>query len=144
MLLYRYFAGPNVSNLSSIALLEVLTKYTIAYDEQSRTMWVSRVLPIDMFSEICRRVYFAIDDYSEVDFILANGYLSYIFAENLAVTGQHDYLEYFRLCRENVHKACGRLPLLIPPSMEVIAALTIGVRILGQSIHYTIIGLHFH
>lgn len=93
-------------------------------------VWISRVLPLDTFSDICRKVYFAIDDYNDIDFILANGYLSYVFSEHVSVSGLQGYQEYCHLCRENLHNACARLPLLLPPSMEVIAALTLGVRIL--------------
>lgn len=75
-------------------------------------------------------MYFAVDEYSEVDFILANGYLSYIFAEHVVVSGLQDYRGYSRLCRENLQDALSRLPLLLPASMEVIAALTLGVCIL--------------
>ncbi|RFU31755.1 hypothetical protein B7463_g4585, partial [Scytalidium lignicola] len=101
-------------------------RWAKAHDEHTRMVWISRVLPLDMFSDICRKVYFAIDDYNEIDFILANGYLSYVFSEHISVSGLHNYREYCRLCRENLHNACARLPLLLPPSMEVIAALTLG------------------
>lgn len=77
-------------------------------------------------------MYFAVDDYSEIDFILANGYLSHIFSEHVVVSGLQDYGAYCRLCRENLHIAFSRLPLLLPASMEVIAALTLGVRSLNR------------
>lgn len=91
--------------------------------------WISRVLPLEKFSDICRKVYFAIDDYNEIDFILANGYLSYIFCEYTSVSGLSDYQEFLHLCRENLHNAFARLPLLLPSSMEVVAALTLGVSV---------------
>jgi hypothetical protein len=116
--------------LLSTKLLDSLTYNHLAHDGHTRMVWIPRVLPLDWFSDICRKVYFAIDDYNEIDFILANGYLSYVFSEHITVSGLHDYREYCRLCRENLHNACARLPLLLPPSMEVIAALTLGVRIL--------------
>jgi hypothetical protein len=73
-------------------------------------------------------VYFAVDEYTEVEFIIANAYLSYMFSEHVIISGLQEYREYCRLCRENLEKALSRLPLLLPASMEVIAALTIGVR----------------
>lgn len=91
-------------------------------------VWISRVLPLTTFSDICRKVYFAVDDYNDIVFILANGYLSYVFSEYASESSLYDYREYCRICRENLHAACARLPLLLPPSMEVIAALTLGVR----------------
>ena len=108
-----------------------LTYNVAANGRQPRMVWISRVLPLETFSDICRKIYFAIDDYNEIEFILANGYLSYIFCEHISVSGLSDYQEYSRLCRENLQTACARLPLLLPPSMEVIAALTLGVRVLN-------------
>ena len=96
----------------------------------TRIAWISRVLPLEKFTEICRKVYFAVDQYSEVEFILANGFLYYIFAEHVAVSGNVDYGEYFCICRKNLHDGLMRLPLFLPASMEVIAALTLGVCIL--------------
>lgn len=90
--------------------------------------WISRVLPLDTFSEICRRVYFAVEDYSEIDFILTNGYLQYVFSEYTSATGLHVFLEHHQTCQRNLQTACARLPILLTPSMEVIAALTLGVR----------------
>ncbi|KAF2238759.1 hypothetical protein EV356DRAFT_563475 [Viridothelium virens] len=92
----------------------------------TRIVWISQVLPLQNFTEICRKVYFAADEYSEVDLILANAYLSYIFAEHVVVSGLQDYREYCQLCRENLEDALPRLPLLLPASTEVIAALTLG------------------
>jgi hypothetical protein len=73
-------------------------------------------------------VYFAVDDYSDLDFIIANEYLSYIFAEHVVVTGIQDYAGYSRLCSKNLQQALSRLPLLLPASMEAIAALMLGVH----------------
>ena len=82
-----------------------------------------------MFAEICRKVYFAVEDYDDVDFILANGYLYYMFSEHVIVSGLNENREYYTLCRENFHNAFSRLPLLLSPSMKVVAALTLGVRV---------------
>lgn len=90
--------------------------------------WISRVLPLDTFSEICRKVYFAVEDYSEIDFILNNGYLQYVFHEYTSATGLQVYLEHRKTCERNLQNACARLPILLTPSIEVIAALTLGVR----------------
>jgi len=94
---------------------------------------VSRIFPLERFAEICRKVYFAVDDYSEVDLILVNGYLSYMFAEHVVVSGLADYEKYYRLCSKNFRSALSRLPLLLPASMEVAAVLTLGVRISSQN-----------
>lgn len=83
-----------------------------------------------MFTEICRKVYFAIEDYIETDLIIANAYLAHVFTEFVAVTGQHaEYREYAALCHKNLEAALLRLPLLLPATMEAVAALTLGVRL---------------
>ncbi|XXG95182.1 rRNA-processing protein cgr1 [Hypoxylon texense] len=77
------------------------------------------------FAEVCQKVYFPIEDYSEAEYIIANGVLSHLFSEHAVISGLADYREYFQLCRKNLHVAILRLPLLIPASPEVIAALTL-------------------
>uniref|UniRef100_A0A8H7N1E8 Xylanolytic transcriptional activator regulatory domain-containing protein n=1 Tax=Bionectria ochroleuca TaxID=29856 RepID=A0A8H7N1E8_BIOOC len=87
---------------------------------------MSHVLPLERFADICRKVYFAIDNFNEIDFILSNGYMYFIFCEHAAGSGREDYMEYGKLCERNMFKAFQRLPLLLPSSMEVIAALMLG------------------
>ncbi|KAI1312331.1 fungal-specific transcription factor domain-containing protein [Xylaria venustula] len=87
---------------------------------------LSRILPLEQFTKICQNVYFAVEDYSEFDFILANCYLSYIFSEYSSVTGKHKYQEYYRLCRQNAQVALSQLPLLLPATIEAVASLTFG------------------
>ncbi|KAI1105790.1 hypothetical protein F4804DRAFT_340971 [Jackrogersella minutella] len=116
-------AGPHMPPLEAVVAVLRWAKDHAGY---TRIIWVSEILPLEKFAEICRKVYFAVDDYGEVDLIIANGYLSYIFSEHVVVSGLPDYREYCRLCRDNLHSALSRLPLLLPASMEVIAALTLG------------------
>ena len=73
-------------------------------------------------------MYFAIEDYKEVDFILANGYLYWLFAEYGIVSDSETYLAYCKQCRYNLHNTLVQLPLLLQPSMKLIVALTMGVR----------------
>jgi hypothetical protein len=89
--------------------------------------WISRILPLHKFTDICRNVFFPISDYGEIDFILANGYLSHVFSEYMIVTGTSNYRRHYELCRSNFQNAIARLPLLLPASLEVIAALALGV-----------------
>ncbi|KAL2819062.1 hypothetical protein BDW59DRAFT_165217 [Aspergillus cavernicola] len=107
------------------AVLSVL-RWAKEHEGLTRIAWVTRILPLQHFTDICRKVYFAVDEYSDVDFILANGYLSYIFSEHVLLFGLETHREYCRICRENVQDAILRLPMLLPTNMEVIAALTIG------------------
>jgi hypothetical protein len=102
---------------------------TLDHEAYTRITWISQILPLQKFTDICRKVYFAVDDYSEVDLILTNAYLSYTFSEHVIVSGRQDYRAYCCLCRENLDNALAGLPLLLPASMEVIAVLTLGVCI---------------
>lgn len=111
-----------------VSTLCVLTR-NLDLGENAKTPWLPEILPRQYFTEICQKVYFSVDDYSEIDFILANGYLSYTFFEHVAISGREDYFEHCRLCRMNVEGALSRLPLLLPATMDVIAALTLGVRL---------------
>jgi hypothetical protein len=81
-------------------------------------------------------VYFAVDDYSDIDFMLANGYLHYVFIEHFFASGTTAYKKYCCLCRFNLESTFRRLPLILPANMETIAALTLGVsRELSQIWH---------
>ncbi|KAI1177614.1 fungal-specific transcription factor domain-containing protein [Nemania sp. FL0916] len=91
-----------------------------------RIQAVSRIFPIENLTEICQKVYFAVDEFTQIDFILANSYLSYIFAEYIATTGRHDYQPYYQQYRRNAQVALSRLPLLLPATIEAVAALTFG------------------
>ncbi|GAW18188.1 hypothetical protein ANO14919_076620 [Xylariales sp. No.14919] len=88
---------------------------------------LSRILPLEVFAETCQKVYFAVDDYSQLDFILANAYLSYIFSEYIAVTGKQEYRDYCKQCRQNAQVALSHLPLLLPATIKAVATLTFGV-----------------
>lgn len=85
------------------------------------------MLPLERFADACRKVYFALDEYTEVDFVLANGYLAYVFAETLLSSGTEASRAHWQMCRRNLHDAVSRLPLLLPASAEAIAALTVAV-----------------
>ncbi|KAF6806653.1 C6 transcription factor [Colletotrichum sojae] len=86
---------------------------------------IAQVLPLERFADVCRRVYFALDDYNEIYFVLANGYLAYLFAETLLSSGMEASRGHWQMCRRNLHDAVSRLPLLLPASTDVIAALTV-------------------
>ncbi|KAK2729352.1 C6 transcription factor [Colletotrichum kahawae] len=105
-------------------VLEVL-RWVRSREHFFRISRISRVLPAEYFAEVCRKMYFAIDKYTEIDFVLANGYLTYIFAEHLITTGLDDYREHWLMCRKNLHDAVAKLPLLLPASMDAVAALTV-------------------
>ncbi|KAL2204508.1 hypothetical protein CC79DRAFT_1337049, partial [Sarocladium strictum] len=95
--------------------------------EHHRTVrTVTAVLPLLDFTEICRKVYFAVEEYSYIEFLLANGFLYYVFSVHYVTSGIPKYKEYYSMCRSNFENGLRRLPLFLPSTREVVAALTLG------------------
>ena len=115
------------SALNCPSILQTLA-YCLDHTSQFIVDLVCRVLPLDYITKICRNVYFAVNDYSEVDFILTNAFLGYFFFEHAISSGNQDYRDYSTQCRKLFRSSISRLPLLVPATMEVIAALLLGVR----------------
>ncbi|KAL7798921.1 hypothetical protein V8C43DRAFT_276605 [Trichoderma afarasin] len=88
--------------------------------------WLSHILPLERLVEICQKVYFSVNGYTEVEFILTNGTFYWLYAEYAILSKQPKFHEYSRQCCENFQDAFSRLPFLLPASMEVIAALAMG------------------
>ncbi|RSL59478.1 hypothetical protein CEP53_005763 [Fusarium sp. AF-6] len=103
-----------------------ILRWAKVHQNSHRLSWICKVLPFDKFEEICRKVYFAVDDYTKAEFIIANSFLSYVFAEHAVIRGDAMSREYCDLCRSNLGNAVSRLTLFLPASMEMIAALTLG------------------
>ncbi|UPK99962.1 hypothetical protein LCI18_010897 [Fusarium solani-melongenae] len=103
-----------------------ILRWARMHQNSHRLSWICKVLPFDKFEEICRKVYFAVDDYTKAEFIITNSFLSYVFAEHTVIRGDATSREYCNLCRSNLGNAISRLPLFLPASMEMIAALTLG------------------
>ncbi|OHW94346.1 C6 transcription factor [Colletotrichum incanum] len=89
---------------------------------------ISQILPLQKFEDTCRKVYFAVDNYSEIDFVLTAGFLSYMFAEHTISEGISSSRDHFQLCQRSLARALSLLPIMLPPTMEVIAALTLGPK----------------
>lgn len=93
--------------------------------------WLSDLLPVETFTAICQKVYFALDGYSEIEFALANGYLYSLMIEygaHLADECETDrWLEHTTRYQQNFQISISRLPLCLPPTIEAVAALTMGV-----------------
>ncbi|KAK7430447.1 hypothetical protein QQZ08_002966 [Neonectria magnoliae] len=76
---------------------------------------------VKYFIECCRKVYFAIEDYSIAVFVIVNAGLYYLFQENA-----DKCLEYHHLCRDNLETALSNWPLLHLPNKEMIETLLLG------------------
>ncbi len=84
---------------------------------------------VEDFTDSCRQVYFATDEYSTATFIIVNAGLYYLFQErsDMDESKSEEYLRYHYLCRDNLETALANLPLLLPPRKETIEALLLGV-----------------
>ncbi|KAM7193334.1 hypothetical protein V8F33_007877 [Rhypophila sp. PSN 637] len=90
---------------------------------------IAAFITIEEFTENCRKVYFATEDYSLATFILVNAGLTYLFMEKAMAatdTRSAELLKYHYTCRDNLETALSNLPLLMPARMETIKALLLG------------------
>ncbi|KAH8647954.1 hypothetical protein BX600DRAFT_443289 [Xylariales sp. PMI_506] len=90
-------------------------------------VWLSWILPMERFTEICQRVCFAVDEYTSLDYIITNGFLSWMFGEYYTLFGDEIYRTHCIACGENLQHAVSKLSLLLPPSKDTVVALTVGV-----------------
>jgi hypothetical protein len=72
-------------------------------------------------------VYFGVGEPAYAEVVIANSFLAYVFAEYAVVHGDAKYREYCQFHRSSLGSALLSFPLLLPASMELVAALTLGV-----------------
>lgn len=87
-------------------------------------------MAVENFAEACRRVYFALEEFSQATFIIVNAGLYYLFQEK-SVTAESDaavreYTGYYELCRDNLETGLANLKFFLGASMETIEALLLG------------------
>lgn len=90
-------------------------------------------MPVPAYIELCRDVYFSIDEYADTDFIIANSGLYYLFTEHFCPTDNEDlrkqYFVWGRLCRDAMMQAVGSLTVCLPAHIKSVQALVLGVSI---------------
>ncbi|KAF5569539.1 hypothetical protein FPHYL_2067 [Fusarium phyllophilum] len=91
-----------------------------------RVVWICRFLPLDVFLDICNKACFRVEEHTEAEFLIANSFLSYVFAEYAVIHGDAKSQEYCRFYRSKIGDGLMRLTLLATPCMELIAALALG------------------
>jgi hypothetical protein len=92
-------------------------------------MWIVSAHP-EGFSERCRMVYFADEDYSLTTFAIVNGGLLYLLQERVWFAEgaeEVELLRYMEMCRANFETALVNLPLLLPACKESVEVLILGV-----------------
>lgn len=86
-------------------------------------------IDFDQFNDLCKRVYFATEDYSLAVFALVNGGLYYLFNEVAMLRGKDvpEARENVLICRANLEYAMGRFNIFTAPTTENLQALLLGV-----------------
>ncbi|KAG9495831.1 hypothetical protein J7337_012389 [Fusarium musae] len=107
------------------AIVQIL-RWVKEHSSDYRVVWICRFLPLGIFLDICNKVYFRVEDHTEAEFIIANSFLSYVFAEYAVIHGDAKSQEYCRFYRSKVGDGLTKLTLLATPCMELIAALALG------------------
>ncbi|KAH7117161.1 hypothetical protein B0J11DRAFT_593352 [Dendryphion nanum] len=86
--------------------------------------------PIEHFIDTCRNVFFAIDDYSDVEFIIATAGLYYLFTEIFQTTApgpsRRQFLAHGHLCRKALEAALSTVGAFLPARMDSVQALILG------------------
>jgi len=90
-------------------------------------------MPSADFTDLCRKVYFATDDFSLATFIVVNNGLYYLLHEHWTRVSKDEaeadrLRHYHYMCRDNLETALANLPMFLPARAENIRALIIGVR----------------
>ncbi|KAK4133515.1 hypothetical protein BT67DRAFT_52832 [Trichocladium antarcticum] len=83
----------------------------------------------DNFTDQCRKVYFATEDYSLMRWGVVNAGLYFLFQEKACLADDAPrarFLEYQALCRDNLETALTNLPLLLPARRESLEVLLLG------------------
>ncbi|KAK3331291.1 hypothetical protein B0H66DRAFT_94539 [Apodospora peruviana] len=87
-------------------------------------------ISVEDFTENCRKVYFATEDYSLATFIIVNTGLCYLFQEKSTVATTEaraaELLKHHATCRNNLETALSTLPMLMPARMDNVKALLLG------------------
>lgn len=87
-------------------------------------------MAVENFAEACRRVYFALEDFSHATFIIVNAGLYYLFQEKSVMADSDEmvrqYTGYYELCRANLETGLANLKFFLGASMETIEALLLG------------------
>ncbi|EED17118.1 C6 transcription factor, putative [Talaromyces stipitatus ATCC 10500] len=80
------------------------------------------------FNELCKRVYFATEDYSLGTFALVNGGLFYLFQHIAYLEGKNvpEAFENAAICRANLEYAISRFSVFMAPNSENLQAILIG------------------
>ncbi|KLU90616.1 fungal specific transcription factor domain-containing protein [Magnaporthiopsis poae ATCC 64411] len=87
---------------------------------------------VEEFTEHCRRVYFATEDYSQASFIITMAGLFYILQERACTEQERDpalaadYQRYEAMCRDSLETVLAHFSLIQPAKRENVEALLLG------------------
>lgn len=86
-------------------------------------------IDFEQFNELCKKVYFATEDYSVATFTLVNGGLYHLFKGLASLQGKEfpEASENVNICRTNLEYALSRFNIFTAATSENLQALLIGV-----------------
>ncbi|KAF7627904.1 fungal-specific transcription factor domain protein [Aspergillus flavus] len=129
----EWLPQPRVTSLRELPLPPVDLVMQVLRDIKDKSFsWMQSLayIGIDRVIDKCHEVFFASEDFSDEDFVIANGGLYFIFAEYEFVDENHQMREIYRNCmnmtRRNLQAGLVNLRLLMPASADAISALSLG------------------
>ncbi|OLN82133.1 putative transcriptional regulatory protein C11D3.07c 4, partial [Colletotrichum chlorophyti] len=93
--------------------------------------WIQSLIREDHFLDLCLKVYFAPSEFDQAEFIIVNAGLETLYLD-MATSGKtseqanKEYTKMGTICRANLETALANLPLHLPATMDMIAALLFG------------------
>ncbi|KKA22872.1 C6 transcription factor [Rasamsonia emersonii CBS 393.64] len=119
-------AAIDLSSVKMPSLSSVVTLLRLC--KESHNFLDLPFLDFDQFNELCKKIYFAVEDYSLAAFTLVNGGLYYLFLEVGMLWGRNvpESQESAAICRANFEYALGRFDIFTAPTFENIQALLLG------------------
>ncbi|GAM37795.1 hypothetical protein TCE0_033r08019 [Talaromyces pinophilus] len=115
------FSSAKMPPLESVVSLLRLCK-------ESQNFLQHPFIDFGQFNELCKKVYFATEDYSLGTFALVNGGLFYLFQQIAYLEGKNvpEAAENAALCRSNLEYAISRFSVFMAPNSENLQAILIG------------------
>ncbi|EEP80772.1 predicted protein [Uncinocarpus reesii 1704] len=120
----------DLSQLELPPLDTVLSMLRLSKDHYPILFLTLPIVDLPYFTQLCKDVYFCMDEYSSAQFATVNCILSYLFKEYYYYGGDDQpkdkFKEYSELCASNFETVISSFDLLVEPSYDIILALALG------------------
>ncbi|KAK2748729.1 hypothetical protein FQN57_000310 [Myotisia sp. PD_48] len=124
-------AKPDLSELDLPPSNIVLSLLRLANANPPYFFLTFPLMDITHFTEMCKALYFCVEDYSSANFATVNCILSYLFQEFLYRFGDDPatskFAEYSELCTENFITVVGSFDLFLEPNLDNLITLSYAI-----------------